>query len=170
MSYRSDYSHDDVVEDVLSAVPDSHRDLLTARSTAVLTTLDRRGRPQSTAVWYLLDRDGRLICSVTADRQKYRNLRANPHCDLFLLDLANPFRALEIRAVAELVPDPDKQTVAAFAQAHAVDQAMLAAAGEDRHTVVLRPWRIVASPPPAPQPAGAPHRSGLTGTAMTRTR
>jgi PPOX class probable F420-dependent enzyme len=136
-----------LLDDVFTAVPESHRDLLTARSTAVLTTLDGRGRPQSTAVWYLLGEDGRLRCSVTADRQKYKNLRANPHCDLFLLDLANPFRSLEIRAAAELIPDPDKQMVKAFARAYGVDEAMLAASGEGRHTVVLRPWRIVTNPP-----------------------
>jgi hypothetical protein len=36
-------------------VPDSHSGLLTAPLTAVLTTINPNGQPQSTAVWYLVD-------------------------------------------------------------------------------------------------------------------
>ena len=70
------------MSDVLSAVPESHRDLLRSPLTATLTTIDINGRPQSTAVWYFVDDDGHLKGSTTSDRQKYKNLRHNPSCDL----------------------------------------------------------------------------------------
>ncbi len=88
--------------DIFSAVPESHRDLLRSPLTATLTTIDVNGRPRSTAVWYLVDDDRQLKGSVTSDRQKYKNLRHNLNCDLFIIDPQNPFRTLEIRAEAEL--------------------------------------------------------------------
>ena len=35
---------------VMDEIPESHRDLLTSPLTAALTTVDEKGRPQSTAV------------------------------------------------------------------------------------------------------------------------
>ncbi len=133
--------------DILSAVPESHRDLLRSPLTATLTTIDAHGRPQSTAVWYFVDDDGQLKGSITSDRQKYRNLRRNPDCDLFVIDPQNPFRTLEIRAEAGLAADPDKATVRKFAKIYGVDEAMLVRAGEDRYTLTLRARRVVANPP-----------------------
>ncbi|MGO8870092.1 MAG: PPOX class F420-dependent oxidoreductase [Acidimicrobiales bacterium] len=132
--------------DIPSGVPESHRDLLCAPLTATLTTVDRHGRPQSTAVWYLVDEDGRLKGSITPDRQKYRNLSGNPNCALFIIDLQNPFRTLEIRAEAVLAPDPAKATFVKFARAYNVDEAMLVNPEEDRYTVTYHPQRIVANP------------------------
>ncbi len=134
--------------DIVDAVPDSHRDLLHASLTATLTTVDTHGRPQSTAVWFLLDDDGQLKGSITSDRQKYKNLRANPNCALFIIDPQNPFRTLEVRAEAELAADPGKATVRKFAQAYHVDEAMLVDPSEDRYTVTYRPRRVVVNPPP----------------------
>jgi PPOX class probable F420-dependent enzyme len=135
--------------DILDAVPESHRDLIQSPLTATLTTIDAAGRPQSTEVWYLLDDDGRLKGSVTSERQKYRNLQGNPNCDLFIIDPQNPHRTLEIRAEADLTADPDKATVAEFAERYNVDPSMLLDPAEERYTVTYRPRRIVANPPVA---------------------
>jgi PPOX class probable F420-dependent enzyme len=132
--------------DTLDDIPDSHRDLLRSPLTATFTTIDSRGRPQSTAVWYLLDEDGQLKGSITSERQKYKNLRGNPNCDLFIIDPENPFRTLEIRAQAQLAADPEKAMLPKFARAYNVDEAMLVAAGDDRYTVILHPWRVLAQP------------------------
>jgi PPOX class probable F420-dependent enzyme len=132
--------------DTLDDIPESHRDLLHSPLTATFTTIDSKGRPQSTAVWYLLDDDGQLKGSITSDRQKYKNLSANPNCDLFIIDPQNPYRTLEIRAQAELQADPEKAMLPKFAKAYKVDEAMLAAAGEDRYAVILHPWRVLAQP------------------------
>lgn len=130
--------------DILKEVPESHRDLLLAPLTATLTTIDVKGRPQSTAVWCFVGDDGQL--TITSDRQKYKNLRGNPHCDLFIVDPRNPFRTLEVRAEADLTPDPDKATVRKFAKVYNADESMLVRDEEDRITVTYRLRRLVASP------------------------
>ena len=136
-----------IMTSILEDVPESHRDLLQAPLTATLTTVDSHGRPQSTAVWFLVDDDGQLKSSVTSDRQKFKNLERNPNCDLFIIDPVNPYRTLEVRAEAQLEADPDKASVRKFARAYGVDEEMLLHAGEDRHVVVYRPRRIVVNPP-----------------------
>jgi PPOX class probable F420-dependent enzyme len=136
------------VPQILEQVPASHRDLLLSPFTATLTTLDAKGRPQSTAVWYLVDGDGRLKGSITSDRQKFRNLQGNPACTLFIIDPHDPYRTLEIRADAELDPDPRKETVRRFAEAYQVDEALLVRAEEERFTITYEPRRVVATPAP----------------------
>jgi PPOX class probable F420-dependent enzyme len=138
------------VPSVIDEIPQSHRDLLTSPLTATLTTVDFKGRPQSTAVWYLVDDDGLLKGSITDDRQKYENLSRNPNCTLFIIDPSNSRRTLEIRAEVQLTADPEKAIVSKFAKAYQADEAMLKAAGDNRYTVTYRPRHIVVNPPPQP--------------------
>jgi PPOX class probable F420-dependent enzyme len=135
---------------IIDEIPESHRDLLTSPLTAALTTLDAKGRPQSTAVWFIVDDDGSLKGSITDDRQKYKNLNRNSDCTLLIIDPSNPWRTLEIRAEAELTADPQKATVSKFAEVYGVDEAMLKASGDNRFTVTYRPRRVVTNPPPQP--------------------
>jgi PPOX class probable F420-dependent enzyme len=140
-------AHEDhTMPGIIEATPESHRDLLTTPLTATLTTVDPEGRPQSTAIWYLID-DGQLVGSTTSDRRKYKNLTNNPSCSLFIIDPDSSYRTIEVRAEAELRPDPDKATVRKFAQAYGMDEAMLVNQQEDRYTIILRPRRIVVNPP-----------------------
>jgi PPOX class probable F420-dependent enzyme len=136
------------VPSTIAEVPESHRDLLEAPLIATLTTVDAACRPQSTAVWYLVDEDGQLKGSVTSERQKFKNLSGNPNCALFITDPQNPYRTLEIRAVAQLEADPDQRTVAEFAGHYGVDEATLIRADEDRYTVLYSPRRVIVTPPP----------------------
>jgi hypothetical protein len=87
------------------------------------------------------------ITDATSGRQKYRNLVVNPQTVLLILDPANPYRSLEIRATTELLPDPEKKIVTAFATAYGVREAVLNQSPGRRYVVVLRPWRIVANSP-----------------------
>ena len=89
----------------MNQVPESHRDLLDA-DVGVLTTIDSRGLPASSAVWFLHD-DGEVRLSLNSSRLKTRNLQERPECSLFVLDRENPYRYLEIRGRARLEPDPD---------------------------------------------------------------
>ncbi len=132
--------------DILDSIPESHKDLSVVPLTATLTTVDSNGRPQSTAVWYFVDDDGQLKGSTTSDRQKYKNLVGNPNCVLFIIDPQNPFRTLELRAEAELVPDTDKATVRKFARVYGVDEAMLVNEAEQRYTFTYKPRRVVVTP------------------------
>jgi PPOX class probable F420-dependent enzyme len=88
----------------MTTVPQSHQDLLNAQ-VATLATLGSDGYPQVTALWFLLDEDGVLRLSLNSSRQKVKNLQAHPECTFFVLDTANPYRTLEIRARAEIQPD-----------------------------------------------------------------
>jgi len=131
------------MSDILNDVPESHRDLLRRTLTATLTTIDAKGRPRSTAVWYFVDSDGQLKGSITSNRRQYKDLRGNRNCDLFIIDFEDPLRTLEVRAAAELIADPDNGTVRKLANVYGLDAAKVPAE-EDRYTVTYRPRRLVA--------------------------
>ena len=87
-------------------VPASHLDLLTRPVHGVLTTLMPDGQPQSSLVW--CDYDGECArVNTTAERQKGRNLAANPRVTLLIVDPDDTTRYLEIRGTAELIEDSD---------------------------------------------------------------
>ena len=125
-------------------IPSTHTDLL-GPNTAVLTTVGADGLPQSTAVWFLLDDDGTVKTSILTSRQKYKNLARHPKATLFILDPANPYRTLEIRAEVELTPDPDKTLLPKFAERYNVPVEVLEQSGDDRVIATLTPVRVVAN-------------------------
>ena len=90
----------------MTPFPISHQDLLKA-DVAVLATIGHDGYPQVTALWFLFDDDGTLKLSLNSTRQKVKNLQAHPECTFFVLDTANPYRTLEVRARAQITPDVD---------------------------------------------------------------
>jgi PPOX class probable F420-dependent enzyme len=86
------------------AIPASHLDLLTRPICGVLTTMGPEGQPQSSLVW--IDTDGECArVNTTLERQKGRNLLANPKVSLLVVDPDNPARFIQIRGDAELVTD-----------------------------------------------------------------
>lgn len=85
--------------------PESHHDLFNADVATFMTVWPDR-YPQATAVWFLYE-DGALKLSLHTTRQKTKNLQRDPHATLFILDRANPYRALEVRADAIINPDDD---------------------------------------------------------------
>ena len=89
-----------------TTIPESHRDLLDA-PIATLATAGADGFPQVTAVWFLVDDHGNVAVSLNTARQKTKNLQRDPTATLFFVDPATPYRTLEIRARAEITPDPD---------------------------------------------------------------
>jgi PPOX class probable F420-dependent enzyme len=85
-------------------IPASHLDLLTRPICGVLTTMGDDGQPQSSLVW--VDWDGACVrVNTTLERQKGRNLLANPKVSLLVVDPDNPGRYLQVRGDAELVAD-----------------------------------------------------------------
>jgi PPOX class probable F420-dependent enzyme len=89
----------------MTTFPASHRDLLDAQ-VATLATMRADGFPHLTEVWFLHD-DGELKISLNSSRLKTHNLRERPQCSILLLDLANPYRYLEVRGLARLEADDD---------------------------------------------------------------
>ncbi|MDT0265851.1 PPOX class F420-dependent oxidoreductase [Streptomyces sp. DSM 44915] len=83
------------------------RELVEGRNFAVVATLNPDGGPQTSVVWVGIERDA-VVFSTTAGRRKARNLARDPRVSLTVYDRANPYRSVEIRGTAELLPDPDK--------------------------------------------------------------
>ena len=85
-------------------VPESHLDLLTRPIHGVLTTMMPDGQPQSSLMW--CDYDGECArFNTTAERQKGRNMRANPRVSLLIIDPDNTARFIQIRGTVELTTD-----------------------------------------------------------------
>ncbi len=87
-------------------IPESHAGIIEQSQVVTLGTQGPDGFPQITALWFLLDGDGKIKVSLNTNRQKTKNLQANPVASLFFIDPANPYRTLEIRAKAWIAADP----------------------------------------------------------------
>jgi PPOX class probable F420-dependent enzyme len=120
--------------------PESHRDLLDAQ-TATLATIDDDGFPQLTEVWFLHD-DGELKLSLNSGRRKTRNLRRRPECSLLVLDLANPYRYLEVRGRARVEPDDDGAFGSKVGAKYGTDIREYDQPGESRVVVTIEPLKI----------------------------
>ena len=128
-----------------TVIPDEYKDLLETR-TAILATNGASGLPQVTAIAFLYDAsDGLVKISLNDTRQKTKNLRRDPRTTFFILDPANPFRSLEIRAEAEVRPDPDFAACAHIGAKYNADFRVHDRPGETRSLIILHPVRVVAS-------------------------
>src|SRR6185437_7786201 len=123
-------------------VPASHADLLDARF-ATLATVGPDGRPQLSEVWFLHD-DGQLKVSLNRTRQKTKNLAARPAVNLFIFDVANPFRYLEVRGDADLAPDDDYAFADRVGAKYGADLRVHDGPGDGRVVVTVRPTRVHA--------------------------
>jgi PPOX class probable F420-dependent enzyme len=127
-----------------SSIPASHNDLLQV-DVGILTTVGSDGYPQTTALWFLTEEDGTVRLSLNRARQKTRNLERNPRVTFFVLDRANPMRTLEIRADAEVAPDPDYAFADRLgAKYGGVSLRQMDAPGQTRVVVTLRPVKVNA--------------------------
>ena len=80
------------------SLPNSHCDLLQGPVHGVLTTMMPDGTPQSSIVWVDYDREYVLI-NTTLERQKGRNMQANPKVALLVIDPNDTSRWIEVRGV-----------------------------------------------------------------------
>jgi PPOX class probable F420-dependent enzyme len=126
----------------MPAIPASHRDLLDGQF-ATLATIDPDGRPQLSEVWFLAE-DDTISLSLNTSRQKTKNLRANPATNLFLLDLAVPYRYLEIRGDAEISADDDYSFADRVGAKYHSDLREHDLPGQSRVKVTIRPVRVNA--------------------------
>jgi PPOX class probable F420-dependent enzyme len=123
-------------------IPSSHRDLLDGQF-ATLGTVGPDGRPQLSEIWFLADGDTVKI-SLNTSRQKTKNLSANPALSLFLLDLAVPYRYLELRGDAEITPDDDYSFADRLGAKYQADLRSHDGPGDRRVIVTVRPTRVNA--------------------------
>lgn len=88
-----------------NTIPESHRDLLQSPIHGVLTTMMPDGMPQSSIVW--VDYDGAsVLINTTLERQKGRNMQANPKVALLVIDPQDSSRWIQVRGrVTEITPE-----------------------------------------------------------------
>lgn len=123
-------------------IPATHRDLLDGQF-ATLATVGPDGRPQLSEVWFIADGD-QVAISLNNSRQKTKNLLDRPACCVFLLDLANPYRYLEIRGDARVEPDDDYAFADRVGAKYRTDLRQHDRPGERRVVVRIDPVRINA--------------------------
>src|SRR5512138_2629679 len=122
-------------------IPETHRDLLDT-NIGTLATLGKDGYPQVTALWFLYDADGLVKLYLNNTRQKTKNLRNHQECTFFIIDRANPLRTLEIRARAELQPDPDYSFAPTFDKKYGSNTPKMDPPGQSRIVATLHPVRV----------------------------
>jgi PPOX class probable F420-dependent enzyme len=121
---------------------ESHRDLLDAQF-ATLATIGADGLPQLTEIWFLHD-EGELKLSLNTSRLKTRNLRRRPQCSLLILDLENPYRYLEVRGTARIVPDDDYTFARQLGAKYDADLSVHDGPGDSRVAVTIEPANVYA--------------------------
>jgi PPOX class probable F420-dependent enzyme len=91
----------------MAEIPEDHLDLLERPLFAHLATVRPDGTPQVNPMWFVWD-GAALRFTHTNERQKFRNLTANPHVAVSIQDPENPYRYLEVRGtVDQITPDPE---------------------------------------------------------------
>jgi PPOX class probable F420-dependent enzyme len=108
---------------------------------ATLATIGPDGRPQLSEVWFVAE-DDTISLSLNTSRQKTKNLLANPAANLFLLDLAVPYRYLEIRGDAEISADDDYSFADRLGAKYHADLRVHDQPGQSRVKVIIRPVRV----------------------------
>jgi PPOX class probable F420-dependent enzyme len=126
----------------IPSIPDSHRDLLDT-DVATLATIDADGRPQLSAVWFLAEGDTVRV-SLNNTRHKTKNLQANPSCNLFILDLRNPYRYLELRGDAQIEDDGDYAFADQVGIKYRADLRQMDGPNETRLVITIHPTRVHA--------------------------
>jgi len=77
-------------------IPATHLDLFQQPVHGVLTTMMPDGMPQSSIIW--VDYDGEcVLINTTLERQKGRNMRANPKVTVLVIDPEDSSRWVEVR-------------------------------------------------------------------------
>jgi PPOX class probable F420-dependent enzyme len=131
---------------IFDLVPETHHDLLEAQWAAALVTLDADGHPQTTALWYLADReDGLLKISLSDGRRKFRHISANPEIDFFVVSPTNQFHTLEVRGTVTIAPDEGRVLAAKVGTKYDADLASFDGPGETRFAITVHPRRVVTN-------------------------
>ena len=122
--------------------PPQFHDLLEAQF-ATLATIGKDGGPQLTEVWFLFE-DAKVKISLNDSRLKTKNLRARPRCSLFILDLANPFRYLDVRGTAVFEDDDDYEFATRVGAKYGADLKEHDGPDDRRVVVTIEPTNVFA--------------------------
>lgn len=122
--------------------PPQFHDLLEAQF-ATLATIGNDGGPQLTEVWFLFE-DGKVKISLNDSRLKTKNLRARPRCSLFILDLANPFRYVDVRGTATFEDDDGYEFAGRVGAKYGADLKEHDGPDDRRVVVTIEPTNVFA--------------------------
>ncbi len=124
----------------MSAIPESHADLLTKPVFWHIATYGPNDELQSSPVWGGWDGE-HFLFSLTRGRQKYRNLVKNPTIALSGTDPENSYRYLEIRGtVVRIDDDGDNTFIDSMAKKYmGVDEYPFHQPGDHRVVMVVQP-------------------------------
>lgn len=112
--------------------------------TGVLATLDATGRPQLTVVWFIV-RDGRVLVSINAKRQKTRNLQANAEVSFLITHPDTDDYFAEIRGTAQLVPDHDYRLADVIGEKYQADFRTFDRPDDGRFIVDISPVKVLVT-------------------------
>jgi PPOX class probable F420-dependent enzyme len=113
---------------------------------AVLSTLDRRGRPHGVPIWFLYE-DGVFVMITGRRSQKARNIERNPEVSLVIDRRTLPYYAVMVQGPAEIGPAPSRELHRRMAVRYLGEEL-----GQDYHerrysedavTIRLRPATVV---------------------------
>ncbi len=125
----------------MTAIPESHVELVSQPYGCVITTLAPSGLPQSTGMWFLYE-DGAIRFSLLEHRKKYRNLRANPACTFFLMSPKSMGETIEVRGTVSFEADPDKAFVTRVRAQYGADGPPTDGPDDNRWILTIEPQRI----------------------------
>ncbi len=113
---------------------------------AVLTTVDRKGRPHGAPIWYQYE-DGEFVISTSATSQKARNVEANPEICLVIDKRTVPYYAAMVHGRAEIGPklsDADRLRLAVHYLGEKLGNAYVSMMPDpDGITIRLRPRKVI---------------------------
>jgi PPOX class probable F420-dependent enzyme len=113
---------------------------------AVLTTVDAKGRPHGTPIWYVYE-DGVFIMSTGAGSQKHRNIARNPNVTLVIDKRTLPYYALMAQGQAELGPalpeDLRRRIAARYLNERQLDAYLSRPRGGESVSILLRPRKVI---------------------------
>lgn len=124
----------------MSVVPQKELGILSSSGFAHVATIGPHHEPQSTPVWF--DWDGRYLkISQTKTRQKYHNVRRDPHVAISITDPANPYHYLEVRGkVVRIDDDVNNQFINSLAKKYmGLDTYPYNQPGEERIVLYIQP-------------------------------
>lgn len=120
------------------------RAFLSEPNVAMLATVSPTGRVQATPVWFMLDGD-QIIVNTSRGRVKLRNLEANPHLALTVVDPKNMYRYTQIQGKAvRFDPKNGARDIDRLSKRYRGESYSYQSGGgpEDRVTIVIQPLKI----------------------------
>lgn len=129
--------------ELMSHIPDSHRDIIEKSQVVLLATNGPSGDPQVTALWFHFE-DDVLSFSLNNNRQKTKNLLRDSRASAFFIDPENAYRTIELRGTVSIEPDPEyvlaDKVGARYGGANLRE---MDAPGETRSSVTLKVNRVL---------------------------